>query len=254
MRRGHPNMILIVFSQRTANRGQQDWSLGLGLEPQKPVCPTVLQPTSHAAGETLLSGLLPVGLAHPAAQLALGPLGRDGNRVPLVFGDNHRFALHSSYILGVGACQPAEDQSIGAKFSQGARPWTEPVVVCSNLPVFILGEPLDHPFHLQAGQDGGRLLRRARYHVHIGRLALVHCPLHKVGHRGGQRGEGRQGAQAHPSSNTAMPERENNKFKVSFVEVCVTIKVIKQWRPSGPDSMALVWFVLEFFYIVSITS
>lgn len=113
--------------------------------------------------------------------------------------------------------RPERRCQVQSKVSQ-ARPQMEPVVVvCRNLPVFILGEPLDHPFLLQAGQNGGCLLRSARHHVHIGGLALVHRPLHKVGHRGRQRRDGRQGAQAHPGSNTAMSERGNNQFKFSLV-------------------------------------
>lgn len=65
--------------------------------------------TCHAARETLLSGFLPVGLAHPAAQLAFHASSRDGNSVPLLLGHNYSFAFHPSHILWVCARQPTEE-------------------------------------------------------------------------------------------------------------------------------------------------
>lgn len=68
------------------------------------------QHTCHTAGETLLSGFLPVRLTHPAAQLALCSSSRDGDGVPLVLGHDHGLALHPSHVFWICACQPTDKQ------------------------------------------------------------------------------------------------------------------------------------------------
>lgn len=166
-----------------------------------------VRPTCHAAGKAILSGSLPVGLAHPVTQLALHPVGRDGDRVSLVLGHNHSFTLHSGHIFWVRSRQPTVKKP---RISQRKRFYLKAAVAAQVSPVLVFGKLFDHPVPLQAGQDVGGFLRRPRHHVDVGGFALVHRTLHKVGHRRRKRGDGGEGSNPDTRPDTSLPEKRTS--------------------------------------------
>jgi len=79
---------------------------------------SISQHTCHAAGKTLLSSFLPVGLAHPVTELALRPPSGDGDGVSLALGYNDSLTLHPSHVLRVCPCQPAAKHRMNQSITQ----------------------------------------------------------------------------------------------------------------------------------------